>query len=270
MSGNHHRSLHCVVDDCSGPDSFKFLQGMVTNNVGLIAKPNDALFAALLNGKGRCLFETIIAGVAPVNNSSNSSSSSGSTATATHALEYLLDVDASMADAMVAHLRRFRLRANVSIDRQPGLSVCSLMGQFAYSSPSTAALPADVVVAAQAGVAGSGAAFVDPRSACLGVRALTPSLSALGQSVPSDTAQREGAREYTRRRVLLGCVEGYANGVAVNETLFAKWVLSLCTVARRCRRRQSLPCVFGMSWIVTFHCRAITRGCMCVFVCVFL
>ena len=65
MYCNHTLLLRCVVDDCSGPDSFKFLQGMVTNNVGLIAKPNDALFAALLNGKGRCLFETIIAGAAP-------------------------------------------------------------------------------------------------------------------------------------------------------------------------------------------------------------
>ena len=89
------RAVLCV----RGLDAHRYLQGLVTSDVRRLARGHDAQFCALLDGKGRTLFEAIL---------SRDASGGG-------APGVLLDVHAPQASALLTHLRRFTLRARVEV-----------------------------------------------------------------------------------------------------------------------------------------------------------
>lgn len=92
--------------DITGPDAAKFLQGIVTQNVlaqnNAAARHSDPCYSAILNASGRVLFDVFIypdTRIAP----------------ATPGCNFLLEVDADQAEGLEKHLRRYKLRANVSV-----------------------------------------------------------------------------------------------------------------------------------------------------------
>ena len=78
------------------------MQGLLTKDVNPLAVPQAApLYAALLNAKGRLVHELVL--------HRDEGSSAG------HAL--LLDCPASAVDALASNFTRFKLRADVSVEK---------------------------------------------------------------------------------------------------------------------------------------------------------
>jgi folate-binding protein YgfZ len=77
-----------------GKDSISFLQGLVTQDIRLLETGSPALYSAFLNPAGRLVGDSFLL---------------------RQGERVLLDVEASWAEGCVAHLRRYRLRQDVSI-----------------------------------------------------------------------------------------------------------------------------------------------------------
>ena len=80
----------------TGQDSHDFLQGLITNDVNRLDK--GLLYAALLTPQGKYIADFFLA---------------------RHGDTILLDVDATLADTLVARLSMYRLRADVQIAPSP-------------------------------------------------------------------------------------------------------------------------------------------------------
>ncbi len=92
MTKAYHATDRRVLN-VDGADARTFLQGLVTNDLARLEK-TPILYAALLSPQGKYLFDFFI------------TSSAGG---------YLLDVAASRADALLARLTMYRLRAAVTV-----------------------------------------------------------------------------------------------------------------------------------------------------------
>jgi tRNA-modifying protein YgfZ len=88
----------------SGVQTRDFLQGLITNDV--MARPDQAVYAALLTPQGKILFDFFVVPIAD-----------GS---------FLLDYAALRATALVQRLTLYRLRAKVEIANRPGLVVAAV------------------------------------------------------------------------------------------------------------------------------------------------
>jgi folate-binding protein YgfZ len=162
----------------SGEDRIGFLQGLVSNDVTLLAeeadRPARALWAAFLTPQGKYLHDFIML-------------DDGN--------RILLDLEADRLDDLNQRLRRFRLRSKVALD-----DVTSEFTVLAVPHPSAAAtvgLPhsAGALIRFQGGFA-----LVEPRHADLGLRLLLPASSA-----PSALASFD---LWDRQRLLLGIPDG--------------------------------------------------------------
>ena len=91
----------------SGPDARAFLQGLITQDVTLLA-PGRPLYAGLLSPQGKALFQLFL-----------------------HAdgEDILVDVNAGQAEALMKRLAMFRLRRQVEIAPEPGLSMWQQWGE---------------------------------------------------------------------------------------------------------------------------------------------
>ncbi len=85
----------------SGEDVRGFLQGLVTNDVGLLA-PDRPLWAGLLSAQGKALFDFILW-------------ASGD--------DVLVDCEREQAGALASRLTLYRLRRPITIEREPDLCV---------------------------------------------------------------------------------------------------------------------------------------------------
>ena len=97
-------SLHLkdrAIIALEGGEAREFLQGLITNDVGLLA-PGRGLYAALLTPQGKILFDFLVA--------------EGDGA-------LLLDCPAGHADGLLKRLTMYRLRAKIGIALRPQLSV---------------------------------------------------------------------------------------------------------------------------------------------------
>jgi tRNA-modifying protein YgfZ len=97
-------SLHLkdrAIIALEGGEAREFLQGLITNDVGLLA-PGRGLYAALLTPQGKILFDFLV--------------SEGDGA-------ILLDCPADHADGLLKRLTMYRLRAKIGIALRPQLSV---------------------------------------------------------------------------------------------------------------------------------------------------
>jgi hypothetical protein len=131
----------------AGDDATGFLQGLVTNDV-TTASDDRVIYAALLTPQGKYLHDFFVL-------------------RSDHAL--YLECDARRLEDLVRRLSRYRLRAKVDIsDASDRFGVYALFGSEALQR---------VGLAADEGRAtrlADGIAFVDPRNAALGARALLP------------------------------------------------------------------------------------------------
>ncbi|KZM24745.1 aminomethyltransferase [Ascochyta rabiei] len=114
----------------SGPDTVKFLQGLITNNVH--AHRDQPFFAAFLDSRGRVLWDVFVWVYPEL------------LANEDHWSCYV-EVDASEIEALRKHLKRHKLRSKVSIELVPEeeLGVWAAWGQ-AYNSVNAQAVIADM------------------------------------------------------------------------------------------------------------------------------
>ncbi len=120
----------------AGEDAEKLLQGVITNDMALLAG-QPAIHAALLSPQGKILFEFFVG---------------------REGLGFLLETAASQAAALVKRLSLYRLRAKATI-----ADVSSLFATAVSWGPLHAALPDERAIS-----------FADPRLAELGTRILLP------------------------------------------------------------------------------------------------
>lgn len=131
-----------------GADARSFLQGLISNDIARV-KPGRAMWAAFLTPQGKYLHDFFLC------------ESGGA---------LLLEGEASRLPDLKRRLSMYRLRSQVSLEEVgSAMRVWALIGDAAAA---TAGLPSDEP--GTAGAFGDGVAFVDPRSAAAGLRALLP------------------------------------------------------------------------------------------------
>ena len=162
-----------------GPDAASFLQGLVSNDVDKVSE-TQAIWAAFLTPQGKFLHEFMIV-----------KRDEG----------YLLECERDRRDDLITRLKRFRLRAKVTIEDADDLEVATAWGSgiseaFGLQELAGAANSNDDVVT-----------FVDPRLPDAGVRLIGPSakIHSVAQSAGCDSAQ---LADYDLNRMQLGLPDG--------------------------------------------------------------
>jgi folate-binding protein YgfZ len=156
----------------SGADRIAFLQGLVSNDVAK-ASAGRALYAAFLTAQGKYLHDIFIATIGE---------------------RLLIECEAARRPDLLRRLSLYKLRSQVSLSEENGLSVGLYFGEGALSA---LGLPA---TSGQARAEQSGVVFVDPRLAALGARAYLPAAGL--QPETATTA------DYDRLRISLGVPDG--------------------------------------------------------------
>lgn len=163
-----------------GPDAKPFLQGLVSNDVNKIA-PGRAVYAAFLTAQGKYLHDFFLAQQGEA---------------------LLIDCEAARLADFKKRLTLYKLRSKVSIaEKGADVGVYALMGANAAGALGLAA------EAGAAGALGSGVAFVDPRLAEAGARAILPVAEADALLSANGFAKAE-AGAYDRLRLSLGLPDG--------------------------------------------------------------
>lgn len=94
---------HRAVVQVSGPDAFKFLQGLISQNLSKLETPADLIYSAILSPRGRILHDAFLS--RPEKD------------------RFLIDVDASLREKLLRMLSLYRLRAQVQIEASARHSV---------------------------------------------------------------------------------------------------------------------------------------------------
>ncbi|GJP39348.1 hypothetical protein CLOM_g23727 [Closterium sp. NIES-68] len=222
-----------------GRDAINFLQGLLTNDVTSFLQQNPPLasplptpnqpasvrppvYSALLSPQGRFLFDLFLYRPPHQDAVSSRLDSSGGGPDTGHpdAPELLADVDAANLDDLLAHLKKHKLRANVSFaDVSSDMAVWAHFHSRLSSDP---ALPDEA--AAGEGVGWGGRVdqvgeltaeatmegwrwHRDPRQPGLGLRGLFPA-----SEIPPlvDSQIEVGEESYRRFRYMMGVAEGCA------------------------------------------------------------
>jgi hypothetical protein len=163
----------------SGPDRRPFLQGLVSNDVDKVG-PAAARYAAMLTAQGKYLHDFIMVEAGE---------------------SILLDAEAARLGDLKRRLSIYRLRAKASLDERYDLCVAAIFGTD---------VPAVLGLSSEPGTArpfGSGIAFVDPRLAMLGARAILPCERARTSLADAGIAEA-GFDSYDRLRLSLGVPDG--------------------------------------------------------------
>ncbi|KAJ3403761.1 ccr4 associated factor [Chytriomyces hyalinus] len=187
----------------AGADAVRFLQGLVTNQMSRVERGGEGVYAGFLTAPGRILFDAFIH---PVNKGPDFPRP-----------EFLVDVDARAVDPLMAHLRKFKLRAKVSIDNASDFySVHQVWGSnsaslWARSLPTH--LPQGAVLAKHrfADIGGK-----DPRHPDMGVRFVLPNPSTVSP-LPASAVQVPES-QFLIHRLLNGIPEGM-DDIFMNQSL---------------------------------------------------
>lgn len=153
----------------AGEDAEKLLQGVVTNDMDLLAD-RPAIYAALLTPQGKILFEFFVVRIAG---------------------GYLLETGADQVAALAKRLAMYKLRAKVTIeDASAGYRVLALWGDAPASFGETTGT----------------VSFPDPRLAALGMRILAE--VPFAKDIATATNSMDAAPEdYHAHRIALGVPE---------------------------------------------------------------
>lgn len=165
----------------AGPDARPLLQGLLSNDLARVDE-SRAIHAALLTPQGKFLFEMFVSG-------------SGDT--------LRLESEAARLPDLLLRLRRYRLRAQVSLEIDAAAAVFAAWGDDAADR---AGLPAALPGAARAFAGGR--LFVDPRLPGLGLRAHLPDADAGGRALAAAGFALADAAAYDRRRIAAGVPDG--------------------------------------------------------------
>lgn len=164
----------------AGRDRASFLQGLVTNDIRRLA-PDRALYAGLLTPQGKLLCDFFLI---------------------EDGTRILIDVAAPEAAALARKLSLYKLRAAVEITDLTGtLMLAALWGEDAAAR---AGLDPPEGAAGRSRLPGAEYAFVDPRLAALGVRALFPARSLAMDALGALGFSSADPADYADHRLRLG------------------------------------------------------------------
>lgn len=107
-----YRLPHRTVLAIQGPDTGPFLQGIVTNDVGLLEEPGlTALYSHMLNVQGRTLYDVMLYSLKGAEEGQG----------------VFLECDGTLKDSIVKHLKMYKLRRKLTINPCPELSVWAVL-----------------------------------------------------------------------------------------------------------------------------------------------
>ena len=168
-----------AVLDVAGEDRVAFLQGLVSTDVATVSE-TKAIHTAFLTAQGKYLHDFFIAALGE---------------------RFLLDCEAARAEDLKKRLSMYRLRSKVTIEARDDLAVAAAFGDGAAKA---LGLDGD---AGAARALGDGVAFVDPRLAAAGARAILPGDTANAVLGAAGLAAGSVA-DYDRERLTLGLPDG--------------------------------------------------------------
>ena len=233
VSDHRYVMLNRGVLAIEGEEARPFLQGLISNDIEKVT-PEHAIYTALLTPQGKCLFDFFIA---------------------EHNSRLLLDVEAERTAALAQRLTMYKLRAKADIaDVSVDFGVAVLLGPAALQRLELGETPGTALAL------GDGVAFVDPRMAALGGRAILPKGSAEETLEGLGLSAGEPA-DYEQRRFALGVPEGSAelgidkspllelgfdelNGVDFDKGCFVGQELTARMKYRGLARKRLLPVTF--------------------------
>jgi folate-binding protein YgfZ len=171
----------------AGDDRISFLQGLVSSDASKIAS-DRALHAGFLTAQGRFLHEFFMCA---------------------HGEAVLLDCEAARCNDLLRRLKIYKLRAKIELAADDSLVVAAFWGEGAAEA---FGLPPNAGAAKELG---GGIAYVDPRLAALGVRALVPAarLAELAKDFAAGTLE-----DYEALRLSHGVPDG-SRDLAVEDAL---------------------------------------------------
>jgi len=181
----------------TGDDRAKFLQGLITNDVGKVAA-DRAIHAALLTPQGKFQFDLFVV---------------------SHGDGWLIDSEAARLRDLLARLTKFKLRAKITLAVAEGWSVAAAWdasGDARGSTLEAFGLPHKAGAARALGGPDEGVAYVDPRLPAGGVRLILPADHA-GAMLEARGARLVDPTEHDRRRLGLGLPDG-ARDMIVEKT----------------------------------------------------
>ncbi|KAL1931922.1 hypothetical protein VTP01DRAFT_8978 [Rhizomucor pusillus] len=250
-----HRGSHYAripergVLEIEGPDTAKFLQGLTTNHMPLIAAGGDGFFTAFLTPQGRMLYDTFIY---PVNVGVNFPHP-----------KFVIECPKSSTSTLLKHLKRYVLRSKVKIrDASEEYSLYSVWGDALVHGPGGEEknVPTGSLVKGTKRISDIGC--MDPRVPGFGYRAVLPQDKDIKSIVSSlgDYAELPET-EYTIRRILHGIPEGvhdiwpeqslplesnfdYMNGVDFRKGCYVGQELTIRTYHTGVVRKRIVPVQF--------------------------
>jgi len=161
----------------SGDDRVGFLQGLISNDVTRVS-PTRAIYAAMLTAQGKFLHDFFVVSLED---------------------RLLLDCEAARLDDLMGRLNMYKLRARVEItDRTADLTVAAVIGDGAADALGLSEEPG------AARTFGGGVAYMDPRLAAIGARAVAPDTAALTEA----GLKAAKPEDYERLRLQLGLADG--------------------------------------------------------------
>lgn len=175
-----------AVVEVRGDDARDFLQGLISTDMANV-RPDRAIYGALLTPQGKFLHEFFIAEKDGV---------------------VLMECARERLHDLVRRLSMYKLRAKVEITDATGdYAVAALMEDHGISGGEGAAIPM-----------GAGIAFVDPRLADMGARAILPAPDAGATLVAAGFGEAPFER-YERHRIGLGVPDGVRDLIAEKSFL---------------------------------------------------
>ncbi|KAJ4905774.1 Glycine cleavage T-protein family [Raphanus sativus] len=210
-TGIYRRKLHSGLEDAgpmasrlksrsvvrfSGPDTIKFLQGLLTNDVrkfgessgeksSTVPTPNmpsvstPPMYAALLTPQGRFLYDFFLyRPTRPDEKLDRTGSGPGSDPGRDGSVELFADVDVSVLDELLETLKKYRLRSKVDIENVAEEFSCWQRYGRNLSESSSVGWGGGVDRAGESTASGNKYGwqwYEDPRLDCLGYRSIFPS-----------------------------------------------------------------------------------------------
>ncbi|KAF8101646.1 hypothetical protein N665_0202s0009 [Sinapis alba] len=243
LTGIYHRKIHSGLEDAgpmasklksrsvvrfSGPDTVKFLQGLLTNDVrrfgessgeetSTVPTPNmpsvstPPMYAALLTPQGRFLYDFFLySPTKPDEKLDRTGSGPGSDPGRDGSVELFADVDVSVLDELLETLKKYRLRSKVDIENVAEEFSCWQRYGRNLTGSSSVGWGGGVDRAGESTASGNKYGwqwYEDPRLDCLGYRSIFPS-DATPPLVEADKETDES--NYLLWRLEHGVAEGSA------------------------------------------------------------
>ncbi|KAI7847321.1 hypothetical protein BDC45DRAFT_575976 [Circinella umbellata] len=246
LEGNHFAPIpKRGLIEIEGPDTAKYLQGLITNHMPLISAGGDGFYTAFLTPQGRMLYDAFIY---PVNVGVNFPHP-----------KFMIELPAAATEQMFKHLKRYILRSKVKLrDVSDEFNAFSVWGNIhQHNEEEENKVPVGSLVKKNKRVSDIGC--IDPRVPDFGYRAIVPQNEDIGAILSQVGDFKElSSEEYTIRRILNGIPEGiedmwpeqslplesnfdYMNGVDFRKGCYVGQELTIRTYHTGVVRKRILP-----------------------------